>query len=205
MNSRDAQELLRPYFEAFLRIIRGGWDDYAPIRDEHPYLDATTRANFVHAAQVQRARTEFDSDAGAWIVDINGLTFVNVESQAYVRIKKFNDKLRSSNIPTRQIVEMLGQQRLPQFGAGAVLLELGYRLNKTQTAIASINVTKPGLRRNLWDFEITDDGVDNVHEHPSMFGDDSGGTKTTFNVRRPELGDTAESSANENDPDTDTE
>ncbi|NOT77202.1 MAG: hypothetical protein HOP08_19940 [Cyclobacteriaceae bacterium] len=135
------------HFSRIASVIEGAFEDYqrslssisaAGIRTD---LRIRTAASLVHDMISSRSKLEFSSEARIKVGEFNGIFGMVIDRRIFVRFKKLNSELKTSNIPTQQAQGFIKQQlELPGFGK-LTLLTAGYLLSPTGTAIRNIYLT----------------------------------------------------------------
>lgn len=128
---------------------------YERRKDELHLFSIRTRRTMVHDAMVRNAR-EFEAEEPAARVVVDGLLITLIYENRYrFRLKYHDDRLRTHNIPTQQVLEYQDQEGptqlpLPLAVEPVTNLNLGYQMNLTDTAATGIWITCPDGDRNAW-------------------------------------------------------
>lgn len=155
VTEQEAITHLRQHLAGVWGIVKGGWDDYLSMYSEAVRVihDSTTRANIIHAHQIERASRYAQSVHDVRLADLSKLKVLVIDGKFAIRFKKFDDELRSANHPTRQVVDFRAQEQLaglpPTYN-----LEAGYLLNQLETEIHSIYLVCPNRNGNYWAAEL---------------------------------------------------
>jgi len=163
----SAQTLLQPYFQILIQIINGAWAAWEQFGEIAPGLrsplSASCRARFVYDHIVALAKVEFDTKKGVRLEEKRGFLLIHIDNLLTIRFKKFNSKLRSSNIQTRQQVLFALQMDMPGLPKSTRLVA-GYKLDELAVAIEQIAVTCPNGNKLEYIIEVPDDasGADNI-------------------------------------------
>ena len=101
-----AQTVLKPYLQALWNIINGAFEAWLELGRDKAHLweplSPYCRARFVYDHIVKRAKGEFDGKPGIRMEEKRGFLIVHIQNMLTIRFKKFDPRLRTSNIKTRQ-------------------------------------------------------------------------------------------------------
>jgi hypothetical protein len=113
-----------------------------------------SRANLVYDYVADEARRTLSNVEGLTLTEERGFVLVNVENRLLVRFKKFNRRMGTSGIPTRQQLQFAHQQ-LALDGLGPMTqLVVGYLLDDFELDISRVAVTCSVGSRIMWMIEI---------------------------------------------------
>jgi hypothetical protein len=182
----DADAVLKPYYPGLRNALLGAWRDWENLDPAmRVRLSPRARANLIYDFVLFRAREYFASSREVEILERRGLFLFGVAGKVLLRFKKLDKRLRHSNIPTRQQIELSLQRELPGMPPRAVSLIVGYQLDLTQTSIAAMFITYPNGRRIAWAYELPETVSSNIAMLPSAAsGGSSGGQR---NQQRPKV------------------
>ena len=114
-----------------------------------------TKANIMWDYAVDYAIREFDKHHGVRLCKHQGAIGFLVEDQAFLRFKKLNKKLLSSNYPTNQATSMEGQTwELPEIPESPTVLQIGYQVDDTWTKLVSVNIVCARNKKKLWNIDV---------------------------------------------------
>lgn len=193
-NQDQIIEAIRSELPLLYGCIRKAWETYQKSYPEalKQHHTARSRASLVHDHAVAYAREIFEARVGTSCQEINKLFLICFANGIVIRFKKLDEKLRASNVATQQCMDFMTQVPLP-FVDDAVNLHVGYRLNRLQTDIEGVYITRPaGPRSNTWFLPLEFGTVDNAHlaerdERPTPDTE----RKVKFSPRRKDQGNEA--------------
>lgn len=183
---RDAMEILEPYIslikeavsKAVLNYYTG--EEYTKTRHIH---SPRTAASICHDNIKEEVQLRFEDIPQVRTKVIKGIFTLIIEETIAIRFKKFNDKLLGSGIATNQALAynlhdtvQLELDDMPPSG----LLYVGYTLNNLQSNLDGIYITNRYGNVNIWDWEITHEGI--ISE-PALFPQPAA-TETTTKRKR---------------------
>lgn len=159
LSRAEGHRIVGPHFGPLFDAINGSWTEYmeeysAKQRAKHC---TTTRAGIVHDIMVYNATKYFVGVTGSRVLDLSGLKLFTLEEedkQIALRLKKFDEQLRSRNQQTSQVKAFRSQRQIDFIGV-AYHLEAGYVLDRDQTRIEQISVVCPNGLENFWDVQLT--------------------------------------------------
>ncbi|CAJ1313825.1 hypothetical protein [Paenibacillus nuruki] len=160
-----AMQILDPYIIQVKEAINKGvkdyyiGEDYAAIRHKH---SSRTAASICHDNIIEEIKQRFENQPNVLIKKSKGLYMLIIEGIIVIRFKKFDEKLNSSGISTKQAIAydyqdplQLDLDDMPPDG----LLFAGYTLNDLQSNVDRIFITYKYGSVNIWDWNITDEGI----------------------------------------------
>ncbi|KTB49000.1 hypothetical protein DEALK_18470 [Dehalogenimonas alkenigignens] len=123
-----------------------------------------TKASFINDRMIHYAKTLFPPTPGSAIrvIKIHGRYQILIENKLIFKMKKLNQNLLTSNIPTRTVINFNRQLCPPEYGTqlrftnmpdDITHLIVGYRENSLKTGIGCF-ITCPDGKRNRWIFPI---------------------------------------------------
>jgi hypothetical protein len=175
-----------PYKPTLYRALSFAWEEYhRKANNWLPILTRRSRASVIHDLAVDYAAKALEGDSDVHIEERKGLFLFMFHQKVIVRFKKFDEGMRSSNIPTKQVSGFLYQMDLPAMPPRAVHLEVGYQLNLLQTSITGIFLTWPDGPRILRYWELEKPGGGEVVNFPVSGSDDSG--RSVFQINEDEV------------------
>lgn len=158
ITEEKAVNFLESHLASIWEIVKGGWDDYLSLYSDTVRVvhDSTTRANIVHAHQIERASRYAQSASNVRLVDLSRMKILVVDGQFAIRFKKLDGDLKSANQPTRQVEEFRAQAQLSDLPP-TYNLEAGYLLNELETEILGVYLVCPNRKGHYWAAELRED------------------------------------------------
>lgn len=127
--------------------------DYAHLRHR---LSVRSEASIIHDEMVRQLKLHLEGLPGVGFELRQNLFLVGISGTWNIRAKRLNSTLRSSNIPTQQVLSFLAQVQPDIPGLeGPTNLEVGYRLIGAQVAAAPIWLTCPDGPSLAWTLQLT--------------------------------------------------
>jgi hypothetical protein len=157
LSEQEALYTLERHLTPFAGVMEGGWTDYRTLYSDklRGIHTPTARAILVHDHQIERASRYADQAKGVRIAPVEKLRLLVVDDKFSIRLKKLDDGLMPSNWLTGQVKDFRRQHQLPGLPP-TYNLELGYVLDKSETAIRLVCLTYPnGEYRNFWGIDLT--------------------------------------------------
>ena len=128
-------------------IINDGFEDYKKYSEKNRLLhSSSTMASIVHDHQVARASSYVLKNAtfGTRLKELSKLKILLLNGKYAIRFKKLNSKKKSSNQPTKQVIDFLSQITPDGLGLPTTVnLEAGYVLSADGNEINNIYLTCP--------------------------------------------------------------
>lgn len=149
-----AKIVLDPYHDAFFRLVTRAFERFqaGPISLTalpSPKYKATT----MHELMMDEARLRFSDVEGVEILE--GQNFLlRVEDRLFVRFKKVDRELRTSNYPTARAVAFDAQVDVDGL-APLPRITLGYQPDRTWNSLSSVVVMLAKRKYPLWNYELT--------------------------------------------------
>ena len=155
---RDAaSQILKPHLPSFGDCVRRGWNRWKGETLLPMQVAKRSRACLIYDYMADEARRTLVGVDGLTVTEDRGFVLVNVEDRLLVRFKKFDQRLRTSGIPTRQHMQFAYQQ-LTIDGLGPMTqLVVGYLLDEFELDISRVAVTCSLGSRIMWVIEIPPD------------------------------------------------
>lgn len=162
MSKESVLEVLAPYFAVLMAIWRQAHDyamravavDPAAI----PRISSRTLANLRYDRASSLLSAAIQGDPTVKEVLSGKLIRFIFANKVSLRLKKLDDKMTSSNIPTRQ--QRLIRKQMTIFEDSLTQVEAGYRLDPTGLELVGFYITCPrDFGANYWDFRIDDDAA----------------------------------------------
>jgi hypothetical protein len=156
---QTARTVLEPYFQTLLDIINGAWNAWEEFGELAPHLrlplSSSCRARFVYDHIVSRARAQFHGKNWVRMEEKRGLLVIHIQNLLTIRFKKFDSRLRSHIVQTRQQTLFSMQMEIDGFPKSTRLVA-GYKLNELENAIETFAVTCPKGNNLEYVIEIPD-------------------------------------------------
>ncbi|NTW73002.1 MAG: hypothetical protein HGA49_12270 [Eubacteriaceae bacterium] len=157
VSAESALDILTPYIETFQNGILAGFHEYTEqyghLRHKH---SAHARAIIIHDHILHYLKSAFSGVDGVRCFKHNGLDLIGIDSNLFIRVKKMNNNMHTSNIPTRQSVNFSGQLSFEGFSNIITNINLGYIPNDVWTQPKRILITCPnGNTLITWYLDIT--------------------------------------------------
>lgn len=149
-------------------IVNDGFEDYRKYEEKNRLLhSASTMASIVHDHQVARASSYALKNAafGTRLRELSKLKILLINGKFAIRFKKFNSEKKSSNQPTKQVIDFLSQNTLDGLGLPTTVnLEAGYVLSADGNEISNIYLTCPKGHKSkpYWAIELLRDASKTV-------------------------------------------
>jgi hypothetical protein len=149
----DAQRILGPYNEVFSDIAYSAIGDY---RNSDSLAQARhtrrSKSSIINDYMVHHAKEKLTGLPGIQFVQVRGGTRIIVGNEFQVRLKKLDDRLRSSNVPTQLVMDFLFQVQalLPGMPDRLTNVVVGYQWNALQTEPKGVYIVCPRGLHNEW-------------------------------------------------------
>ena len=153
----DAEQILKPYTDQFVAVIRSAFDDWLNGPYTHQMQRTSLRANVISNQMLANARRVFDNVEGIRVDDVPGYTGLLVGKNIFIRMKKADEKLISRNYPTKSALAFVDQSK-DMFG-GLVRLELVYHLGAFGTRIERIALLQRHKNKVVWHMDLLETGA----------------------------------------------
>ena len=146
LSKEEAKGFLNPYLSQLAQCYLKAFDlysEYISFVTEHSGFVRhrnTTRANLIYDYTVSIAQQTFIDFEEVSFGTYNKVFFLNFLNKGLIRFKKLDDKLQSSNIPTKQSTALNGQMNINGFPDQIPIIQIGYQPNSTWTDIEEIYV-----------------------------------------------------------------
>lgn len=157
ISSDEAKTVLDPHLPLLARSLHEGWNYWVQYRDcGEPYaipLDPSAVAMLVNRYIWHRIYHNFKDVPGVRFDTVRGQRILVIGDKLTIRFKKFDDRLRSRNIPTKQ--QQAFDLQLPLIDVPPCpRLTFGYVLDPLQANIDRLAVTLPLGKALAWSFII---------------------------------------------------
>lgn len=146
LSLEQAQKNLEPYLTDIASAIRNGFDDFLNIQQQANSAgfpveyEVHTKASMVHDYTKVHIQNAFRGNALVKVGVFNKIFGVCISDLAFIRFKKFNSDLSTSNIPTEQTKLYNQQSQILGLPDAPTYLYAGYRPNATWTGLEDIYV-----------------------------------------------------------------
>jgi len=158
VSETEARSILRPFERLLFECVLDAWASWSSICASHPHVRIASRgrgrSGLVYELIVENVRTRFQEIKNVAVTEARGFVEIYIDGKVALRFKKVNNKLRSSNYPTKQ--QLLYSNQLPLFGDSLVAarLTVGYQLDPTASEITKVAVIYPKGRNPVWAYTI---------------------------------------------------
>lgn len=194
----EAIEILGPYLQTLRSCVRAAGDYYMqriPAEDRL-WVSARSRACLIYDAMLHLTRTEFAAMPKVSLTMRRGQLRIIIEGRFHMKLKKLNgERLRPSNIQTQPVYEFMHQIQFdfPDAPPALTNIVVGYRLNKTQSAIDGVFIICPNGDVNAWNIDVDDEVLkralsskpDNVSLIPTQQHSTQHTSRTAVPLERP--------------------
>jgi hypothetical protein len=121
----------------FAQMMASAW----PYPQHHP----ACRAQIMNPLMCDFMRANLKNTKGVSVIESETVLLVDFGGEVMTRFKKFDNRLRASNIETEHQVRMFAQeiQDLPNMPAKSTIVIVGYLLDEAGGAIQDVPVTLP--------------------------------------------------------------
>ena len=159
----EAEQVLAPHLDRIRQCINGAVNEYKSILNPslQTKFSTRTRASGINDLMRFNVMKQFDGVVGARCTVKRGQFRLYIGNHFSIRFKKFDRRLRTSNIPTGQALRFENQKPdqlhfdLPGAPPPTTNLFAGYRFNLLQTAVDGLFIVCPNGGRNEWVLEVT--------------------------------------------------
>lgn len=162
LSREKAEPILAPYFSKVQQCCLKGMEAWLRFAEITPDLRipllSRTMADFVNDWVVHYARSEFldDRTNGVESFDERGFFCVGISRQIIMRFKKADDEDMARNYPTKQQIEIGGQQLIIPGWTQPTIVSACYHFTKTLDAIDRIVITCSFNGHRLWRIPVFD-------------------------------------------------
>ena len=147
--------ILAPHAETLWRIPHRAWERYNAIPDKAPLAaQPRVRANIVWAYMQEEANEHLLGAGGVRPIDAFDSRTYLIDDQVLVRFKLLDADGRSSNFQTKRARLYNLNYPIEGISPSAMRVDVGYRLNELQSAIAGIEVSHRAGKKVAWRFSL---------------------------------------------------
>ena len=154
LKKEDSLDILSPYLPIISEVITDAITEFNRDPLKLFYCNRT-KSSAINDLIVSKALVKFYNTKGIRIRKKRGCTYFFIKDKFLLRFKKFDRHLRTSNIPTHQSNQFLGQQTLfDELPATVTNVFAGYTWNASQGAQSGIYLTCPAGNSNQWTYSF---------------------------------------------------
>ena len=148
------QPTIEKYCQPILNTVRGAWEDWlnSPHRGLWPFK--RSRANFVWAQMIVRARQEFHQFRGIRIVQAHETFNFIADDKVLFRFKKGDESGRSANIPTPLSLAFYNHDQILPGLPDIHRVQIVYILNGLETKLHDVLVVARDGKAILWSYSL---------------------------------------------------
>lgn len=147
--------ILAPYAEILWNIPHRAWDRFNALPDRAPLAaQPRVRANVVWAYMQEEATEHLLARPGVKPIDAFETRTFLIADEVLVRFKLLDADGRSRNYQTRRARLYNLNYPIKGIAPSAIRVDVGYRLNELQTAIAAIEVSHRSGKHIAWRFSL---------------------------------------------------
>ena len=153
----NVEQVISPYLEPLYKSIEQGIKDYQNNPDK-VFFCPRTRSSGINDLIIKNAFLELAPLDGIRIIPKHGSHYLIIRDKFILKFKKFDNKLRSSNIPTCQSIYFTSQRShqlkldLPEIPMTNILA--GYQWDRENGTVSGIHITCPNGKLNRWQLEL---------------------------------------------------
>lgn len=174
ISREDAHQVISPYFGDFEHIFRTAWRDWMHNPSAPRMQTKTFRANFVWDTLQYHAKAQFLNRQGIVASPLGSCHGVLVDGRIFIKLKKANERLLSSNIPTQMALAFHDQEE--DLFDGIVRLEVVYVLSKDETELEKIVLLQRHQQNILWSIDIRSQAMEQLEPFVMPLPAPSGGS-----------------------------
>lgn len=151
----DAKKALEAHHPALLRCVRRAWGTWRKVAPAFAMPEPSTRAMIVWNGWTDAIRAEFGDTPSVRIVEKSDRIFLLFRNKIAVRLKKVDEKLRTSNYPTKTALQVDGQRGVPGAPMDTPILTVAYTIDpQDPTKLSSIDVIYAVDKSALWEYSL---------------------------------------------------
>ncbi len=160
LTQEQVEQIARKYYPQIATAINAAFEEYMTVRREQSQtgtidLKPRTCASLIHDLVKRKIREQLSSDPDVTIGEFNGIFGVLLQGQVFIRFKKFNDDLTTSNVQTNQTDNYNRQANFAGFGEAPTLLVAGYLPDSSWTSIRNIYLICRDGNGIIWQRDLT--------------------------------------------------
>ncbi|AUY12855.1 MULTISPECIES: hypothetical protein [Enterobacterales] len=184
IEKEEAHIACNPYFRTFTSVINNAWESWLANDVARRLVDKRARASVLRNDVLFYLKTEIEDSK------LDGIKYVKVPHQEgfligdryFVRVKKGNKSMRSSNYPTQRALDFHNPD-VELFG-GLIRLELIYILSDDGVGVDKIVLTQRNGKYVAWALDLTAENVYSITDFESELDVDVNQPETTVPVAK---------------------
>lgn len=155
----QAHSILRKHYNRLALAVQDGFASYRTRYPHRPRHRKTTAANVVNDEIWAEVINAFDEVPGVRCIEQRyGLRLLGIigdtgETEILLWFKKVDGVRNPRNNPTRRSRRLHAGQNLEMF-ENATVLVVGYRLNKDETQVNRVSITRPSTGKPEWFIDL---------------------------------------------------
>lgn len=151
----EAETALRPYFAELRTIVYSAWRDWMHSLHAPRMQSKTVRATCMWNEMLYQAKQIFADHAEVKFSNLKDNRGLLVDGRIFIRMKKGNQSLQSSNFPTKQALAFNDQTQ--DLFQGIVHLQLVYVLSKDETDLEKVVLVQRHQNTIVWSIDLTNE------------------------------------------------
>lgn len=159
INKEEAHSVCQPYFNTLTSVFDSVWKNWIQNDIARRQVDKRVRSAFLRNDALFFLKDRIES------TELEGIKYVKmpyqvgflIQGRYFIRIKKGDKSLRSSNYPTQRALDFHNPE-LDMFG-GLIRLELLYILSDDGVGIDKIVLTQRNGKYVAWAIDLTDENL----------------------------------------------
>ncbi|SJZ67543.1 hypothetical protein SAMN04488128_1011145 [Chitinophaga eiseniae] len=160
LSQSQVENIARQYYPKIATAITAAFADYMEVRAQRSAngvvdFKPRTCASLIHDFTKVRLKNEIGEDPEVLIGEFNGIFGMLIQGSVFIRFKKLNDDLSTSNVQTGQTENYNNQANFAGFGGEPTLLTAGYRPDKSWTSIQNIHLVCRSGDAIVWQKDLT--------------------------------------------------
>ena len=159
INKSEAVDLLKPFLPRIHNVVIRAIGDFQSDTSR-AFFCSRTKSSMINDLMIKNLLIEFTNTDGIRFISKHGCTYIIIRDRFAMRFKKFNKKLATSNIRTKQSNDFLNQ-RSRQFELDFPIMPptltnvfAGYTWNQNSSTASGIFITCPNGNKNEWGLEL---------------------------------------------------
>ena len=157
----EAEKVLAPFFYLIATSIEGGFNDFLNLQTmqnengRYVEYETHTKASIVHDCTKSHIIQHFDGLPKVKVGVFNRIFGLCITDVAFIRFKKFNSDLSTSNILTEQTRLYNQQAQIDGLPDAPTYLYAGYKPNVTWTGLEEIFIINRINEVIIWQISLT--------------------------------------------------